>query len=193
MGAASLTRVCNRDGLRSIEPVALSVNGLDVVILRAQVGVRAFAGRCPHEGAPLGEGEIVGDNLVCRNHQWRFDVDTGQQADGPKCLASFPVIERDGDIFVDVRPLARNAAKRKLDDLPGPKAARAKAIAARLQYVSRASSTPRFSRRSEAIANNYALAPRRSTIVSATRQALAIIVSVGLAPVPVGNGEPSTM
>ena len=36
------------------------------------------------------------------------------------------------------------------------------------------------------------IAPRRSTTFSATRQALAMIVKVGLAPVPVGNGAPST-
>jgi hypothetical protein len=36
------------------------------------------------------------------------------------------------------------------------------------------------------------IAPRRSSTFSATRQALAMIVNVGLAPVPVGNGAPST-
>ena len=35
-------------------------------------------------------------------------------------------------------------------------------------------------------------APRSAMILSATRQALAMMVRVGLAPVPVGNGEPST-
>ncbi len=34
--------------------------------------------------------------------------------------------------------------------------------------------------------------PRSATMRSATRQALAMMVSVGLAPVPVGKGEPST-
>ena len=33
---------------------------------------------------------------------------------------------------------------------------------------------------------------RPSAMCSATRQALAMMVSVGLAPVPVGNGPPST-
>ena len=34
--------------------------------------------------------------------------------------------------------------------------------------------------------------PRSATIFSETRQELAMMVKVGLAPVPVGNGEPST-
>ena len=39
---------------------------------------------------------------------------------------------------------------------------------------------------------HHAAAPRSAMILSATRQALAMMVSVGLAPVPVGKGEPST-
>jgi hypothetical protein len=43
---------------------------------------------------------------------------------GPECLASCPVAERDGGVFVDVTGLkkrsAPNAATRSLDDLPGP-------------------------------------------------------------------------
>ena len=38
----------------------------------------------------------------------------------------------------------------------------------------------------------YVAAPRSAMILSATRQALAMMVKVGLAPVPVGKGEPST-
>ena len=85
---------------------------------------RAFEGRCPHQGALLGEGELDGGALVCRNHRWRFSVGSGQREGGPECLASCPVAERDGGVFVDVTGLkkrsAPNAATRSLDDLPGP-------------------------------------------------------------------------
>ena len=50
----------------------------------------------------------------------------------------------------------------------------------------------RRSNRPELTGCRYRPEPRRSTIFSATRQAFAMIVRVGLAPVPVGNGEPST-
>jgi hypothetical protein len=43
-----------------------------------------------------------------------------------------------------------------------------------------------------AVDHSRAAAPLPSAMRSATRQALAMIVSVGLAPVPVGKGEPST-
>lgn len=33
--------------------------------------------QCPHRGGPLGEGDIIGDEIVCPWHLWGFDVRTG--------------------------------------------------------------------------------------------------------------------
>ena len=55
-------------------------------MLRTRTGVRAYEGRCPHQGALLAEGSLDGDVLTCRNHGWRFDVETGRRLDGPECL-----------------------------------------------------------------------------------------------------------
>lgn len=125
MTTSSLIRVANLDELHGDGPHALSADGFDIVAVRTPFGFRAFEGRCPHQGALLGEGELDGDKLVCRNHRWRFSVDSGQREGGPQCLAPCPVVERESAIFVDVSGLSRGpgqiAAKRTLDDLPGPK------------------------------------------------------------------------
>ena len=125
MTTASLTGIANLDELHGDGPHALSADGFDVVVVRTPAGLRAFEGRCPHQGALLGEGELDGDKLVCRNHRWRFNVDFGQREGGPQCLTSCPVVERGGAIFVDVSGLSRGpgriVAKRTLDDLPGPR------------------------------------------------------------------------
>ena len=125
MTTVSLIRVANLDELRGDGPHALSADGFDIVAVRTPAGLRAFGGRCPHQGALLGEGELDGDKLVCRNHRWRFSVDSGQREGGPQCLASCPVAERERAIFVDVSGLSRGpdriVAKRTLDDLPGPR------------------------------------------------------------------------
>ena len=125
MTTVSLIRVANLDELRGDGPHALSANGFDIVAVRTPAGVRAFEGRCPHQGALLGEGELDGDKLVCRNHRWRFSVNSGQREGGPQCLASCPVVERERAIFVDVSGLSRGpdriVAKRTLYDLPGPR------------------------------------------------------------------------
>ncbi len=125
MKPETFVRVANLDELKSAGPFALSADGVDVVLARTGGVWRAFEGRCPHQGALLGEGELDGDALVCRNHRWRFALDSGQRDGGPERLASCPVAERNGALFVDITGLkpsaARIAATRSLDDLPGPK------------------------------------------------------------------------
>ena len=112
--------------LRGDGPFAVSVGGLDLVVVKTPTGFKAYSGRCPHQGALLGEGEMVGDALVCRNHRWRFDAETGARMDGPGCLVSCPTETRNAELWVDLSPLMRReaagtTARRRLVDLPGPK------------------------------------------------------------------------
>ena len=113
--------------LRGDGPFALSVGGLDLVVVRTATGLRAYQGRCPHQGALLGEGEMDGDTLICRNHRWHFDAATGTRKGGPECLVSCPIETRGAELWVDVSPLQRsgstlgNVARRRIEDLPGPK------------------------------------------------------------------------
>jgi len=107
-------------------PFALSADGLDLVVVRTEGGLRAYQGRCPHQGALLGEGEMDGNVLVCRNHRWRFDGATGARLGAPGCLVSCPVEQRGTELWADVSPLSRAGtlgvtARRTLDDLPGPR------------------------------------------------------------------------
>jgi cytochrome P450/nitrite reductase/ring-hydroxylating ferredoxin subunit len=105
-------------------PFAVSGGGRDVVVLRGAQGLKAFDGRCPHQGALLGEGELEDGALVCRNHRWRFATETGRRIGGAQCLVPCPVREEDGQIEVDTALLDANdkarVAARRLSDLPGP-------------------------------------------------------------------------
>ena len=133
--ASDLTLVAHLDELEGDGPHAVSAPGMDLVLVRTPAGMRAFDGRCPHQGALLGEGEIDGAELVCRNHRWRFSIETGERNGGPECLASCPIVERDRALYVDISWLRRSARKsdaqhhqgrgltplRRLDELPGPR------------------------------------------------------------------------
>src|SRR5208283_3262673 len=57
MKPETFVRVANLSELKGAGPFALSANGMDVVVARTGGGWRAFGGRCPHQGALLGEGE----------------------------------------------------------------------------------------------------------------------------------------
>jgi cytochrome P450/nitrite reductase/ring-hydroxylating ferredoxin subunit len=113
-------------------PHAVAAEGIDLVLLRTRSGPRVYQGRCPHQGALLAEGELDGGTLVCRNHRWQFDAETGARQGGPQCLVACPVEERGGVLSVDLSPLTverqrasgvRVVARgtRQMDDLPGPK------------------------------------------------------------------------
>lgn len=105
-------------------PHPVSANGLDLVLVHTPHGWRAFQGLCPHRGALLGEGELVGGELVCRNHRWRFDGASGRRVDGPECLVAYPLVEVDGELEVELPAPAGEAEAvgrlRSLADLPGP-------------------------------------------------------------------------
>jgi cytochrome P450/nitrite reductase/ring-hydroxylating ferredoxin subunit len=117
--------VARSDEVGGPGPYALSARGVDVVLLRTASGLNAFQGRCPHQGALLGEGEIEGGALVCRNHRWRFSTETGRREGGPGCLIRHSVHEHEGQVFVELTGGAPEAAAavptRQIEDLPGPK------------------------------------------------------------------------
>ena len=115
-----LTRVAD---LHGDGPFALAVNGRDIVLLRAHGTFKAYDGRCPHQGALLGEGELDGETVVCRNHRWRFQVESGRRIGGPQCLTAYAIEQRGDELWVNASPLTNlpartEGATRKVNGLP---------------------------------------------------------------------------
>jgi cytochrome P450/nitrite reductase/ring-hydroxylating ferredoxin subunit len=122
---AQWTRAARVADLRGDGPHALAADGVDLVAVRAGGVLKVYEGRCPHQGALLGEGELEGGALVCRNHRWRFDPATGRRDGGPQCLRACRSEVRGDELWVDVGALGDGPAaarpRRRLDDLPGPR------------------------------------------------------------------------
>jgi toluene monooxygenase system ferredoxin subunit len=80
----------------------VELGGHKLLLVRLYGGeLRAYQGRCPHQGAALAEGDFDGRYLRCAAHAWQFDLLTGQGVNPASCtLQSFPVQERDALIFV---------------------------------------------------------------------------------------------
>jgi len=95
----------------------LGVDFLDgrVVVFRGEDGtVRVMSAFCPHVGADLSVGRVVGNNVQCAFHHWEYDgsgqcVKTGIGDPPPRsaCLFVFPSTERFGIVwaFNGVTPL----------------------------------------------------------------------------------------
>ncbi|MDB5350026.1 MAG: Rieske (2Fe-2S) iron-sulfur domain protein [Planctomycetota bacterium] len=58
---------------------------------------------CPHQGAPLSDGEICNKTVTCRWHGWRFCLEDGRWLDSPRTqVPTYPVRVTDGRIEVGV-------------------------------------------------------------------------------------------
>ena len=63
----------------------------------------ALDGVCPHQGGPLGRGELAHGIVTCPWHGRQFDVRTGQCQLSPNVTQpSFPCKIEDGHVYVDL-------------------------------------------------------------------------------------------
>jgi len=82
----------------SIERVA---DGRMVAVANVGGTLHAIDGLCPHQGGPLGTGELCGAVLTCPWHGWQFDVTTGRhRVSATVRQAVHEVREHDGRIEV---------------------------------------------------------------------------------------------
>jgi nitrite reductase/ring-hydroxylating ferredoxin subunit/uncharacterized membrane protein len=89
------------------DPQRVEVAGVGVVLYRTDGQVLAVGETCPHLGAPMHDGWIDRDRIVCPWHGSRFACESGEVLRGPAtaALPSYPVRIRDG--FVEVRGVAK--------------------------------------------------------------------------------------
>ncbi|MGD9472568.1 MAG: Rieske 2Fe-2S domain-containing protein [Novosphingobium sp.] len=91
------------------KPVGRTLLEQPVVLFRdARGGAVALGGMCPHRFAPLGDGTVVGDNIMCPYHGLQFDR-TGTCIFNPHGdghipanakVANYPVVEKNGAIWI---------------------------------------------------------------------------------------------
>lgn len=59
---------------------------------------------CTHDSGPLGEGELIGNEIECPRHGARFDIKSGRATCLPaiRPVRTYPVQVKDGLITVEV-------------------------------------------------------------------------------------------
>ena len=79
------------------------IAGKQIALFNTPNGVRACDNRCPHEGYPLSEGSVSEDcTLTCNWHNWKFDLDTGDNLYGGDRLRTYPIEIRKSEIWIDI-------------------------------------------------------------------------------------------
>lgn len=116
MLAATATKA---DELKARGRKIVRSGGKQILLIAAGERIFAIANRCPHEGYPLSEGTLGPDCvLTCNWHNWKFDLRSGAALIGRDPVRTYPVVLRDGEIFLDLAdPPADTQKRRALEGL----------------------------------------------------------------------------
>ena len=118
--------VAATDDLADGEMKQFTAGEIDVLVARVKGTYYAVGATCPHYGAPLADGVLCGERLVCPWHQASFDVTTGGLLEPPALdgLPRYDLRVEDGRIAVRI-PMASadqtTAESEVVDDTADPR------------------------------------------------------------------------
>jgi ferredoxin-nitrite reductase len=93
--AADESRLTDGSGL------AVELAGKEYALFRIDGNVHAIDNACPHEGAPLAQGEVANGVVTCPWHGWTFNPCTGCSIDpASNDVKSYPVKIEDERIYI---------------------------------------------------------------------------------------------
>lgn len=99
----AFVRVADLAELASNEGTIVAVGARRVALFRVGDEVLALDNVCPHEGGPIGLGELEGAVVTCPFHGWQFDVTTGACVSGSGArVASWPARVQGTTVYVDL-------------------------------------------------------------------------------------------
>ncbi len=90
------------DQVPSGERLFLEIDGRPIVLFNLAGHLFAIGDVCSHDHAPLGEGELDGEQIICPRHGARFDLRTGRARSLPAVadIPAYPVRVREGMIEI---------------------------------------------------------------------------------------------
>jgi apoptosis-inducing factor 3 len=99
----------------------IEVDGKQILLVRRGDAVFALDGTCSHAGAPLAEGVLDGDRVICPWHKAAFSIITGACVEPPAVddLRHIPVGLRDGEVMVLANDILADEAPHPVPSLPG--------------------------------------------------------------------------
>lgn len=100
---AEFVKVAATGDIPEGEGRCFDVGDQQVAIFNVEGTYYALDNVCPHQGGPLGEGELDGKMVTCPWHAWDFDVTTGENSEDPdEKQAVFAVKVNGDDVLVKV-------------------------------------------------------------------------------------------
>ena len=97
-------RACAVSDVTNANPLAVTVDGVAVALVRQGEDFYAIYDECSHAAIPLSEGEVEDGEIECWLHGSRFDLRTGKPSGPPATepVPTYPVRVDGDDLLVDV-------------------------------------------------------------------------------------------
>jgi len=101
-------RVAGKDQLAENRVMTVTAGTQQICLIHYKRKYTALDNRCPHQGGPLGEGQIENGWVICPWHAYEYDPETGKAPEGfDDCVKPFPVEVRSEGIYVAVESADR--------------------------------------------------------------------------------------
>lgn len=83
-------------------PEVFDVEDRQIAVYRLDDGYYAIDDICTHDGGPLADGEVEGQEVICPRHGARFDIKTGAVRAMPAVtpVESYPVRLEGDDLYI---------------------------------------------------------------------------------------------
>jgi nitrite reductase/ring-hydroxylating ferredoxin subunit len=96
-------KVCRIDEIPPGEAKQFYLGENEILVINLSGRYFCLAARCTHAGAPLVEGEIIEDVLICPWHGSNFRVTDGSVLKGPaeRPLRAYPSVIKGDNLFVE--------------------------------------------------------------------------------------------
>lgn len=102
-GLGEFTKVGEVRQFREGRGRTVRFGGRTIAVFRRGERFFAMDDECPHMGASLAMGRVVGDDVECEWHHWKFDLSTGCNAHKKwACVAIHEVRVQGDDVLVRI-------------------------------------------------------------------------------------------
>jgi nitrite reductase/ring-hydroxylating ferredoxin subunit len=97
-------KVCKIDEIPSGESKQFNIGEMELLAINLNGRYFCLAARCTHAGAPLVEGEILGETLICPWHGSNFRVTDGSVLKGPaeRPLKVYKNMTKENYLFIEL-------------------------------------------------------------------------------------------
>ena len=113
-------KVMSEEDLPVGKSVIISAGDDEIALFNYKGKYYAIVNKCPHRGAPLGEGRIEEGIVICPNHEWRFKLESGANMQNPELfIPTYPVKVKNENIYIGLEGESGNIAYgKKASTLP---------------------------------------------------------------------------